>query len=276
MSQSVVWPRQMRPEPFLSSVISLLVDLFPGPLRSYGEAVVLAGPIAPGTAHLPVAGLGTPAIDAALDAALHVMARHYGKSGNDRVTDRRVVASVWARHYFSALLPAPLAALALRHHGLPLDRAICVVDPRGIPTQLQVPHPGETQCHASASARFGGLLEHHLHPLIEALSRVSGVSVRLLWANAGAVTAEVFRHAPALLQPGMPATRATLEADAAWLMDTRIRADGSANPLHAPMRAHSVTRDGVTSTLWLRRMCCLRYRLPGFDLCGDCPRQLRR
>lgn len=270
MSQSVVWPRQMRPEPFPSSVISLLVDLFPGPLRSYGEAVVLAGPIAQGAAHLPVAGFGTPAIDTAFDAALRVMARHYAGA------DRRVVASVWARHYFSALLPAPLAALALRHHALPLHRAICVVDQHGIPTQLQVPHPGETQCHASASARFGGLLEHHLRPLIDTLSRVSGVSARLLWANAGAVTAEVFRHAPALLQPGMPATRATLEADAAWLMDTRIRADGSANPLHAPMRAHSVTRDGVTSTLWLRRMCCLRYRLPGFDLCGDCPRQLRQ
>ena len=189
MSQKCCLAAPDAPRALPSSVISLLIDLFPGPLRSYGEAVVLAGPIAQGTAHLPVAGLGTPAIDTALDAALRIMARHYDG------TDRRVVASVWARHYFSALLPAPLAALALRHHALPLDRAICVVDEHGIPTQLQVPHPGETQYHASASARFDGLLEHHLRPLIETLSRVSGVSARLLWANAGAVTAEVFRHA---------------------------------------------------------------------------------
>ncbi|WP_243736866.1 (2Fe-2S)-binding protein [Cupriavidus sp. L7L] len=96
----------------------------------------------------------------------------------------------------------------------------------------------------------------------------------MLWANAGAVVAEVFRHAPAPLQPGLPATEATLAQDAAWLMDTRTRPDGRDNPLHAPMRAHRVTRDGTTTTLWLRRLCCLRYRLHGFPLCGDCPRRL--
>ncbi len=244
--------------------LPLLLELFPGPLRQYAEAVA-AGPPAP--ADIAIAALGSsPA--GPLARALQLSAAHHGS------IDSRVTGSVWARHGFSSLLPGVVAAAALAHHVLPLRDAAIRADRRGRAVTLLLPHGGEALHRAPPHQRYGPLLDDLLAPLVQALAAASGASPRLLWANAGAVVAEVFRHAPALLQPGLPATEATLAQDAAWLMDTRTRPDGRDNPLHAPMRAHRVTRDGTTTTLWLRRLCCLRYRLHGFPLCGDCPRRL--
>jgi len=246
--------------------LPLLLELFPGPLRQYAEAVV-AGPSAP--ADIAVAMLGpTPAN--LLSWALQASAAHHGSD------DARVTGSVWARHGFSSLLPGVVAAAALAHHVLPLRDAAIRPDGHGRAVTLLLPHGGEALHGAPPQQRYGALLDDLLVPLVQALASASGASPRLLWANAGAVVAEVFRHAPALLRQGLPATGATLAQDAAWLMDTRTRPDGRDNPLHAPMRAHRVTRDGTTTTLWLRRLCCLRYRVHGFPLCGDCPRQLLR
>jgi ferric iron reductase protein FhuF len=246
--------------------LPLLLELFPEPLHRYAEAVS-AGPPAP--ADIVIATLGaTPA--SALARALQASAAHH------RSNDARVTGSVWARHGFSSLLPGVVAAAALAHHVLPLRDAAIRPDGHGRAVRLLLPHGGEALHGAPPQQRYGALLDDLLAPLVQALAAASGASPRLLWANAGAVVAEVFRHAPALLQPGLPATEATLAHDAAWLMDTRTRPDGRDNPLHAPMRAHRVSRDGTTTTLWLRRLCCLRYRLHGFPLCGDCPRQLLR
>ncbi|WP_167525605.1 siderophore-iron reductase FhuF [Cupriavidus oxalaticus] len=242
-----------------------MLELFPEPLHRYAEAVS-AGPPAP--ADIVIATLGaTPA--SALARALQASAAHH------RSNDARVTGSVWARHGYSSLLPGVVAAAALAHHALPLRDAAIRPDGHGRAVTLLLPHGGEALHGAPPQQRYGALLDDLLAPLVQALAAASGASPRLLWANAGAVVAEVFRHAPALLQPGLPATDATLAHDAAWLMDTRTRPDGRDNPLHAPMRAHRVSRDGTT-TLWLRRLCCLRYRLHGFPLCGDCPRQLLR
>ncbi|MBF6987987.1 siderophore-iron reductase FhuF [Cupriavidus sp. IK-TO18] len=241
-----------------------MLELFPGPLRQYAEAVA-AGPPAP--ADIAIAALGSsPA--GPLARALQLSAAHHGS------IDSRVTGSVWTRHGFSSLLPGVVAAAALAHHVLPLRDAAIRADRRGRAVTLLLPHGGEALHRAPPHQRYGPLLDDLLAPLVQALAAASGASPRLLWANAGAVVAEVFRHAPALLQPGLPATEATLAQDAAWLMDTRTRPDGRDNPLHAPMRAHRVTRDGTTTTLWLRRLCCLRHRLHGFPLCGDCPRRL--
>ncbi|WP_081050127.1 siderophore-iron reductase FhuF [Cupriavidus necator] len=248
--------------------LPILLALFPEPLRHYAEAVR----IGPTTSDdvMPAALMSAPAGRAPLRQALHAMAVHYGGD------DARVAGSVWARHCFSALLPGTVAAAALAHHVLPLRDTAIRPDRHGRAVTLLLPHAGQRFAGAPPQQRYGALLDDLLAPLIEALAAASGASPRLLWANAGAVVAEVLRHAPALLQPDMPATDATLAADAAWLIDTRTRPDGRDNPLHAPMRAHRVTQDGTTTTLWLRRLCCLRYRLPAFTLCGDCPRRLLR
>ncbi|WP_243736869.1 hypothetical protein [Cupriavidus sp. L7L] len=126
-----------------------MLELFPGPLRQYAEAVA-AGPPAP--ADIAIAALGSsPA--GPLARALQLSAAHHGS------IDSRVTGSVWARHGFSSLLPGVVAAAALAHHVLPLRDAAIRADRRGRAVTLLLPHGGEALHRAPPHQRYGPLLD---------------------------------------------------------------------------------------------------------------------
>lgn len=198
--------------------------------------------------------------------------------------DPRAVASMWSQWYF-ALLAAPMTLIGLRQGRLPpvalhevavrLDKGrpagmVLLGAAAGAEEQsVEVPGAAATPAAvdadpASASAviadpfqRFAPLIDDHLAPIIHALRGVSSVSERLLWNNAAVQVEWVLRTAGSL-------TTAVSGDDN--LINQPCRPDGSANPLYRPLRPAPA---GVTP---VRRVCCLRYLLPGEPCCaGACP-----
>lgn len=198
--------------------------------------------------------------------------------------DPRAVASMWTQWYF-ALLAAPLTLIGLRQGRLPpvalhevavrLDKgrpagmvllnAAAGAEGLGVEVRGAAATPAAVDADpASASAviadpfqRFAPLIDDHLAPIIHALRGVSSVSERLLWNNAAVQVEWVLRTAGSL-------TTAVSGDDN--LINQPCRPDGSANPLYRPLRPAPA---GVTP---VRRVCCLRYLLPGEPYCaGACP-----
>lgn len=178
--------------------------------------------------------------------------------------DPRALASLVAKAACGAAIPGPLAAAAC---GLRLDvgpeTARFVPDEVGRPAALALPAPRIVPEEAVVAGLFGGLLA----PLFEALAAVSGVSPRVLWSNAGNVSAWTLGT---LLQADAPPPRAAALYRA---LHARERAPWRAgrNPLHRPVIWRLRETPGPTPLVHRRRVCCLRDRA-GEALCWSCPR----
>ena len=177
----------------------------------------------------------------------------------------RAVASFWSQWYFGALV-VPAVAAALR-----LDRALPValdgvrLDLRenGTPAAFLLAHDGTGISAGEAVCdRLDALVEGHVAPLVAQLSALFGVPRRVLWTNAAAMIDWTMRQAEACggCAPGpLAACRARLDA--------RTDARGRPNPMCGAVRRRA-RAEGDTC----RKVCCLRYRLPGVPSCGDfCP-----
>ena len=117
---------------------------------------------------------------------------------------------------------------------------------------------------------FAGLLDDHLQPLFQAMASQVKVSPKVLWSNAG----NYFENLLNLMaRAGMPAER--LAAGRA-LLETRVRPDGSRNPLFQPVQYLPVTDEQGQPTMRReRKVCCVRYLLPELELCGNCPLKVK-
>lgn len=133
----------------------------------------------------------------------------------------------------------------------------------GKPLGLHLPHDGSSLPPCSPFERFSSLIQGHLEPAIEVMARVSKASPRVFWSNAGNLfefaTTQTERH---------PLATADCSAPARAILESRLRPDGRRNPLFAPVYYKDV---GASEPQRLRRICCIRYRLPGVDYCGSCP-----
>jgi len=184
--------------------------------------------------------------------------------------DQRALASIWANHYFMCLLPPVISAALLLNQRLPLqiEQLMIVVDADGLPQAFKLAGQGERfQTPPGPFGRFEHLLEDNLQPFIQALSRHTKLSPRVLWSNAG----NYFEAWLGQLQ------KRTLEPqlllDGERLLNTPQRPDGSRNPLYAPIRYLQVEHaDGLIRPWRQRRICCVRYLLPSVELCPNCPR----
>ena len=172
--------------------------------------------------------------------------------------DHRAVLSFWSQHYLLALVPAAVAAAVATPRDLPvaLDGMAAVLSGSGQPTALCLPHLGCAATLSCPVARLTPLLRTHLQPLAQGLAAV-GLPPRVLWGNVGAVLAWTLGviAAPA---DRVAAVQRALEG-ACWI-------DGEANPL-CPVLCGGRGQG--------RRVCCLRYRLPGVAQCPDCPARRR-
>lgn len=189
----------------------------------------------------------------AFDRALRAFAAGYVEP------DRAALVSFWSMYYLAALIAPAAAGLLCRDQALPVgfDEVGVAFDARGL-ASFRLADAGSPG--ASHGRRFDLLVEGHLAPFVTLCAARGGLAPRVVWSNAAVVLNWVLDEL--LAADTLPAARAEAEA----LLDGRAGACRLAHPLK--------TRADGTRT---RRVCCLRFRLPGVASCGSlCPRTLDR
>ena len=202
---------------------------------------------------LPSAALLTPA---AIDAILAWYAARLGP------TDRRAALSIWAGWHFQAVLPPILAANILldRSPTLDLERVGFILSPDHKATRITIPGDVEDLTRADGHARFAGLIDRYLTPLVGLLARRADVTERVLWSNAG----HIFEAFLGKIEHVAEGRRGYQQARRVLAMPARL--DGTPNPLHEPVRYHDGRR--------IRRVCCMRFLFPDGKICSVCPMRL--
>lgn len=178
--------------------------------------------------------------------------------------DRRALVSMWAQWHFGALIIPTTAAIVFLDRDLPveLDRVGVVLHEGGQTAAIIVPDDGASLPPRGAD-RFARLMAGHVGPLIRHLAGQFGVSPRLLWSNA----ADIFEWT---LQEAATDDRANpgALAEGQALLHSKSDGDGLPNPMFGLIKY--LPQDG--ETIRRRKVCCLRYLLPGIECCGGiCP-----
>jgi ferric iron reductase protein FhuF len=180
-------------------------------------------------------------------------------------TDRRALISLWSLHYFSSLVITPAIAflelgrilpLSIEETGLLIDRQ------SGTPRGFKLVHCGHVDHEADVLVGLRPAIRGHLDILIPQLASFSKLSRKTFWTNASAylswIVDEVGRHADASRAEAMRA-----------VTETAIWPDGWRNPLAGMVRVERTENGDYVGN---RRVCCLRYCVPGVGGCGAiCP-----
>lgn len=239
-------------------MLSELATLFSGDLARYRNVFVVAGDpreAISGAQFLQPQTLST------------LMARFRPQFAT---ADQRGLASIWANQYFMRLFPPVISAALLLDQRMPLriEQLAIIVDGEGLPLAFKLPGPCEPLPPPhNPFERFAHLLDDNLQPFIQALCAHTGVSAKVLWSNAG----NYFEAWLGQLQKR--SEQPELLLDGQRLLSAAQGPDGSRNPLYAPIRYIDIEHaDGQVRPWRQRRLCCIRFVLPGVELCPNCPR----
>lgn len=179
--------------------------------------------------------------------------------------DPRAVASLWSQWYLGTLVVPSVAAGLLLGRVLPLalgEIDVALDDETARPAAFRLSHGGRRDPEVGAFARFEPLVRRHLAPLVEALAARGGPGRRALWGNAGRYLQWTLDEIEGMA--GGP----DAAAEGRRLLDDPTDPHGRDNPLHDTV-AYVEAGDGPRPR---RRVCCLRFLLPGVEGCGDlCP-----
>lgn len=196
------------------------------------------------------------------DVLFAQLSRYCRYHGDD--ADFLAAASIWSKFHFSSVAIPTLVANLLLGYELPVgggELRLALGD-HGQTTRIWLPHGGVPLTSKALQARFSSLFDDHCAPLIEALAEVSGLSAKVFWSNLGHYVEFVgktcSRH-PDFTGAGEPLLN---------YLDTKTLPDGRRNPLYQPVRYLEL---GSETPARVRRLCCIKYRLPGEPLCGACP-----
>lgn len=178
-------------------------------------------------------------------------------------TDRRAVVSLWSLYYFSTLTIAPIVLWRRLGIVLPLalDETCLVAAPdTGMAQAFAVPGTGKAVTGLTITQALAPMIEHHLRPAIAFISGHCRLSPRLLWCNAAGYIDWILRE----LDPGND------DAEGLELFAIPKLSDGTDNPFQGSIkRIPDANGDGLQSQ---RKVCCLRYLVPGVGGCGHtCP-----
>jgi len=230
-----------------------LSRLYCGPLEHLTPPFI--GEVFPRDAIRGEALLDAPVLDA-------LLARFATQYQGD---DLKAIASLWSKWHFASVAAPALAANLLLERDLPLalDEMAIITNAEGRTTQLALPHEGRPLGSLDAFTRFEQLLQGHVAPLVQTLACVSGASPKVFWSNFG----NYFEHFSRAAEQH-PMALPGLADEALRLVDHRVYPDGRRNPLFMPVR---YLVDDAGEHHRTRRLCCLRYRLPEFAYCGNCP-----
>lgn len=178
--------------------------------------------------------------------------------------DRRAAFSVWTMYYFSHLVIGPLIFWLKERRVLPLTvdaTKLCVDPATGAPLAFVIDHAGETRSGLSVFDAMSDVIKHHAEPLIEASAAANGLSPRLFWNNLAVYADWAIRtfaeHDPALRDHAL-----AMLSELTWPC-------GWKNPMAGQLRQET---DETGACFSRRKVCCLRYVLPGEPGCGlVCP-----
>lgn len=195
---------------------------------------------------------GSGGFSAALDA---YAAAHGG-------TDRRAVASMWSLYYFS-ILTIPYIVARRADCALPIamrNMTIALAED-GLPRALGLAQEGDWSegQNDDLLAFMVPLVSQHIAEVVAQLKAQGGIAPKLAWNNAAVYIDYAFN-----------ATERERPADGdAWaarsLFSEPQLPDGSPNPFLGCLR-HEIEGE---QTICRRKVCCLRYLLPGIPSCGE-------
>ncbi len=178
--------------------------------------------------------------------------------------DRRAIVSMWTQWHFGALIIPTTAAMLLLGRDLRVDpeRISLAVDDTGKTAAIVLPNE-ETHGIPVSEDCFPRVFQNHVEPLIRHFAAQFKVSPRLLWNNATEIFEWALDQAEAI---------GTIQSDALSagrsLLSSRLGSNGQPNPMYGLVRH---VQQGDT-TIRQRKVCCLRYLLPGVECCGSiCP-----
>lgn len=204
------------------------------------------------------------ALSGECDRMLDAMARRYR---GDASRHRRALLSQWSKFYFRLAAPAAIAAALTLHRPLAMAAGRCTVALRdGVPVALYLPRDALSDATDEPARRYRSLVQEHLCVVIDILSACAQMAPRVLWGNAGNVLDALFdAH-----RTGTASAQASL--DAAWMFGSLSLADGERNPLRESVRSMTPRSALLPTPFRARRVCCLRYEIPGErQLCASCP-----
>lgn len=183
--------------------------------------------------------------------------------------DPRAIASMWTMYYFSMLTIGSAVAMLEVKRDIPIglaDASLCIRRDTGEPHAFLIRDAGGALPDAEASGRLYSVLRDHAEPLVGAIAGAFGISRKLVWTNA----ASYFNWIVGEVSGAEESYRSlpdTLVAAKTW-------PDGGTNPFFDLIRP-CVDENGESCRR--RRVCCLRYSLPGCQGCGQsCPLPLGR
>lgn len=174
--------------------------------------------------------------------------------------DRRAAASFWSLYYFSALaIPYIVARRAEMTLPIAFDTMTIALAEDGLPRAFGLPDAGDWSEGDDLVDCITPLVDRHLSRVVAVLKERTGISPRLAWNNAAVYIDYAFNATD----------RSPCESGDHWparpLFDRPLLADGSQNPFHGCLR-HEMEGDVVHCR---RKICCLRYKLPGIPGCGE-------
>lgn len=178
--------------------------------------------------------------------------------------DRRALVSMWTQWHFGLLIVPATAAILMLDRDLPLglDEIGIVPHESGRPDLFVLAELGSP--HRTGARRFARLFDGHVAPLAACLAARFRVSPRLIWSNAAAIFEWTLQQVPD------GAGQEEARAEARDLLERRLDPAGQRNPMFDQVRYPPEAGGPVRR----RKLCCLRYLLPGVADCGSlCPVQ---
>lgn len=176
----------------------------------------------------------------------------------------RAVVSMWSQWHFSNTVVPATVTLLLAGAGLPvaLEGGRFAVHENGCTAGIVIP-PDHPLAPCRALTGLDTLIDGHLSPLIALLAGHFGVSAKLLWNNAAVSLAWSVQQCaadPRVDPEGLLAAQA--------MLTSALTSAGRKNPLDGALRPSALApMEGCQ-----RKICCLRYLLPGMADCGSfCP-----
>lgn len=190
-------------------------------------------------------------------AALSTYAAAHGGS------DRRAIASMWSLYYFSALAIPYIVARRLGEQALPVafDRMTLALAEDGLPRAFGIEDAGvwSENTDGDVLSLLSPLIKTHLAETVRHLKAHGGISERLSWNNAAVY---IDYALTATERENVPGTDGWVGRP---LFERITLPDGSVNPFLGCL-SHEKEEGGIVCR---RKVCCLRYLLPGIPSCGD-------
>lgn len=178
--------------------------------------------------------------------------------------DRRAALSLWTMYYFSHLVIGPLLFWLRERRIMPMamaDARLRVDGQTGAPAGFLVKTEGEIRADFTVFEAMRHAIRDHAEPVIEAIATTGKVSPKLLWNNLAVYADWAIRE--------FGGEDTALRDQALDVIACEAWPDGWKNPMAGQLRREN---DAEGACFTRRKICCLRYLLPGVPGCGMvCP-----